>query len=174
MHRVGRNRDAALRVHLVDCRARGLIPVDGPLDADGNQMKVPGRDLLADEDHRTAGLPRSPSTDAPRQRLIVVGDRDDVEADARGVPLQHPRRQSAVTDERMHVKVTGQDLVASNLNRRAGGYVVAQRGQGNAEDEHHGRRAADARHQPTSARVRAHKPDTRKTYPKKRIQIIVW
>ena len=136
VHRVRRNRDASLRVNLVDRRARGLIPIDGLLDADSDQMKVAAGDLLADDDHRTAGSPRGPSTEAAGQRLIVVGDGNHVEPDTRGVPLQHPRRQTTVADERVDVKVTGQHLVAVNLNRRASGYAVAQRADRNTDDEH--------------------------------------
>ena len=38
LHRVRRNRDAALAVHVVELRGGRTSPIDGPLDADGDDV----------------------------------------------------------------------------------------------------------------------------------------
>ena len=52
VHRVRGNGHTALRVHIGDRAASGLIPIDGPLDADANQVVVASGDLLADQHQR--------------------------------------------------------------------------------------------------------------------------
>jgi len=52
VHRMRGDRQTALRVHIGNRAASRLIPINGPLDADANEMEIPSGDLLADEDYR--------------------------------------------------------------------------------------------------------------------------
>ena len=54
VHRMRGDGDTTLRVHIGDRAACRLIPIDGMLDTDGNQMEVAAGDFLADQHQRTA------------------------------------------------------------------------------------------------------------------------
>jgi len=64
-------------------------------------------------------LLRSRSTKTTGERLVVIGDRDHIEPEVRCVILHHPRGDTAVPDERVHVEIARQDLIAVDRDRLA-------------------------------------------------------
>jgi hypothetical protein len=105
--RVGGDRQAAGLVDGGDGRPHRAIGLDGPVDADGQQVPAEGRDLFPDDDlgAQAAVAGHRPGGDG-RIDPLVVGDGDDVEVVAGDEPAEDRLDvRRAVGGDRVDVQV---------------------------------------------------------------------
>src|SRR5215831_18665267 len=137
------DRDAALSVNLGgEARRRWTRPHD-IVNADGDEVIVPVRDLLTgDHEWRVRGR-REPGHQQRGEELVVIRDSEHIDARARGLVAEFPRRQRSVARRSMHVKVAGEDEVLTGSYRLPLWRSIRRSADDDADDQGERRNGAE-------------------------------